>query len=895
MSATRSLSLLFATQLFCMVACSMVQLKNNGYEDLIIAINPALPEDDNIAIKIKEMVTEASTYLFQATKRRVYFKSVKILIPLTWMQKPGYSRTKTESYDKADVIIADPFLKYGEDPYTLQYGGCGEPGKYIHFTPQFITNDNLLEMYGPRGRVFVHEWAHLRWGVFDEYNNDRPFYISGNKVEATRCSNDFRGVVECHGDSCSSKACTYDSSSGLYKEGCTFIPDANQNTRASIMYMQALPTIVEFCDSSTHNTEAPNLQNRMCNSNSTWDVIMSSEDFKNTPPMSSTTSPPATTFSFLQNMDRVVCLVFDTSGSMTSYDRINRQYQAAELFLLQIIETGSFVGIVTFESSAYIKSNLRQIVNDNARKTLVSYLPKTASGGTNICAGLRKGFEVNRQTPSKDTYGTEIVLLTDGEDGGVNQCFTDVRNSGAIVHIIALGPNAAVALEQIADMTGGLKFSASDKLDSNSLIDAFSGISSGSGNISQQSIQLESDGLSLVKNQCLNKTVAIDSTVGNDTFFVVTWQAVIPTIKVLSPNGLSYANNAFAVDSASRTARLQINGTAQAGNWMYSLCNTQNAAAQVVGMTVTSRAANNNIPPVTVKAHMNKGENTYPNPMVVYAEVSQGFLPVLGANVTATIDPQGGNTETLDLLDNGAGADIAKNDGIYSRYFTAIKGNGRYSLKVSVRGKDKITRLGRRVHRSPALYVPGYVEYGVVKMNPPRPTVPDEDIQANLESFSRTTSGGSFIVSGVPPAITDVFPPSKITDLEARIVEDKIDLSWTAPGGDLDQGQAALYDVRMSVNSRELRDNFEKATAVDVSTLIPQRAGSAEAFSFIPENLALVNGTIIYFAVRAIDGSALKADISNTAQAALGIRKNSVNWCHERILEDWLGASITQF
>lgn len=40
------------------------------------------------------------------------------------------------------------------------------------------------------GRVFVHEWAHLRWGVFDEYNNDAPFYVSINSkkasVEATR-------------------------------------------------------------------------------------------------------------------------------------------------------------------------------------------------------------------------------------------------------------------------------------------------------------------------------------------------------------------------------------------------------------------------------------------------------------------------------------------------------------------------------------------------------------------------------------------------------------------------------------------------------------------------------------------------------------------------------------
>lgn len=41
--------------------------------------------------------------------------------------------------------------------------------------------------YFPTGRLFVHEWAHLRWGVFDEYNDDEPFYSANTKkIEATR-------------------------------------------------------------------------------------------------------------------------------------------------------------------------------------------------------------------------------------------------------------------------------------------------------------------------------------------------------------------------------------------------------------------------------------------------------------------------------------------------------------------------------------------------------------------------------------------------------------------------------------------------------------------------------------------------------------------------------------
>ncbi|KAJ6651731.1 hypothetical protein lerEdw1_020671 [Lerista edwardsae] len=164
-----------------------VKLNNGGFEDIIIAINPELPEDPKIVDNLKDMIKEASTYLFSATQNRFYFKTVKIVIPLSWKPKPEYKRVVTESYEEADVIVADPYLKYGDQPYTLQYGGCGEKGRYIHFTPNFLTNDNSADVYGPRGRVFVHEWAHLRWGVFDEYNDDAPFYMTGkNKPEATR-------------------------------------------------------------------------------------------------------------------------------------------------------------------------------------------------------------------------------------------------------------------------------------------------------------------------------------------------------------------------------------------------------------------------------------------------------------------------------------------------------------------------------------------------------------------------------------------------------------------------------------------------------------------------------------------------------------------------------------
>ncbi|KYO19651.1 endophilin-B1 isoform A [Alligator mississippiensis] len=146
----------------------------------------------------------------------------------------------------------------------------------------------------------------------------------------------------------------------------------------------------------------------------------------------------------------------------------------------------------------------------------------------------------------------------------------------------------------------------------------------------------------------------------------------------------------------------------------------------------------------------------------------------------------------LELFSKMTGADVAKNDGIYSRFFTSLQANGRYNLKVRVHGKDKTVRLGRRQSR--ALYVPGYIENGTIQMNAPRPEVNNEEIQAKLGSFSRTASGGSIVVSGVEGGYADIFPPCKIMDLEAHIEDESIHLSWTAPGGDLDMGQDARIE-----------------------------------------------------------------------------------------------------
>jgi calcium-activated chloride channel protein 1 len=843
---------------------SLIQLNNNGYEGIIIAIDPNVSEDEALIQQIKDMVTQASPYLFEATGKRFYFKSVAILIPENWTTKPDYVRPKLETFKNADVLVAERNPPDNDEPYTEQVGMCGEMGERIHLTPDFLAGKKSLE-YGPQGRAFVHEWAHLRWGVFDEYNNDQKFYLSNGKPKAVRCSADIIGdnvVKKCQGGSCITKACRIDKLTGTYEKECEFVPETQQTEKASIMFAQSIDSVVEFCTEQNHNKEAPNLQNQRCNLRSTWEVISESEDFKKTTPM--TSQPPTPTFSLLQIGQRIVCLVLDKSGSMSSDNRLNRMNQASKLFLLQTVEEGSWVGMVMFDSTAYVRSELIQINSGADRDALTKSLPTVSTGGTSICSGLRSAFTVIKKKYTTD--GSEIVLLTDGEDNTISGCTNEVKQSGAIIHTVALGPSAAKELEELSKMTGGLQMYASDEAQNNGLIDAFAALSSGNGAVSQRSIQLESKGATLKNSQWMNGTVIVDSTVGKETLFLVTWTTQPPQILLWDPSGKK--QDGFVVDTNTKMAYLQIPGIATVGLWKYSL----QASSQTLTLTVTSRASSANLAPITVTSRMNKDTGKYPSPMIIYANIRQGVFPILRATVTALIESVNGKTVTLELLDNGAGADATKNDGVYSRYFTAYDTNGRYSVKIWALGGAHSDTQRAIPQQNGAMYMPGWIENGEIKWNPPRSEI-NNTLQHKQVCFSRTSSGGSFVASNVPNTpILDLFPPCQITDLKARIQGDNlINLTWTAPGDDYDQGQAYKYIIRISTRILDLRDKFNESVQVNTTDLIPKEANSEEVFVFKPEGIIFENGTDLFIAIQAVDKTNLESEISNIAQVSLFI------------------------
>ena len=89
------------------------------------------------------------------------------------------------------------------------------------------------------------------------------------------------------------------------------------------------------------------------------------------------------------------------------------------------------------------------------------------------------------------------------------------------------------------------------------------------------------------------------------------------------------------------------------------------------------------------------------NPVILYARLTKGNAPVIGANVRATIFRPGGPDTNppvaLMMRDNGAGyPDITADDGIYSVYFTDFATvPGFYSVQVSADNNGGSARTPR--------------------------------------------------------------------------------------------------------------------------------------------------------------------------------------------------------
>ena len=201
--------------------------------------------------------------------------------------------------------------------------------------------------------------------------------------------------------------------------------------------------------------------------------------------------------------------------------------------------------------------------------------------------------------------------------------------------------------------------------------------------------------------------------------------------------------------------------------------------------------------------------------LILYASVTHRIsgLPVLRARVTAhckVANTEAGlkTCEDIELLDNGSGdPDITADDGVYSRYMIQYPGEGRYEFSVSANDDNNEAFIATNV---------ASLDETLLTEN----VIEEECCGSRVNLFNRRIRHtGHFTATSSEPVVKhiiqvfssnnatfDMIPPAQIGDLSLELdsAPGQLKLSFTAPGDDLDHGQATSYRVIASRNRNEM-------------------------------------------------------------------------------------------
>ncbi|XP_064595933.1 calcium-activated chloride channel regulator 1-like [Liolophura sinensis] len=860
-----------------------VKLEYNGYRHILIAIGDNVPEDPDLLDRIQYVFTKASAFLYEITKKRAFFEKITVLVPKSWSNKTNYAPATEEAIDLSDINVDRLNPEQGHKPFVIHVRQCGERGWKMQLTPEYLKDAAIAEQYGTYEKVIVHEWAHLRYGVFNEYPEDFPkFYAAENgDIEGTRCSKALKGKRFDYVKD--SDICDFEN--GLPTASCQFKDDQEVSGKyGSLMYSHKLDHVIWFCDNDTnspntlHNRQAPNAQNKKCDGKSVWEVLRSHKDFAegaNKPRDVPSTVPK---FHFVKEYRRKrIVIVLDISGSMKDNNKIQKLAQSVAIYIQHVPVDGDLVGMVWFNSTATIMSNLIE-VKSSTRDQLLKLIPKKADGGTSIGDGLLKGIEALSSRGDNPARG-RILLVTDGEETEspyVASVTSQIISKAIIVDAIAVTEEADQQIEELVENTTGSIYYFSNRVFSNVLNEALITIGQQGTDVRNRQILLSSESVTIKGNHFYEDNVVIDSSIGRKTEFLIAHSSNNITIEMMTPSRRKISRNdaEYNTDNVFNFTRIQIPGVAEKGYWTLNITNPTSVDENVT-ITAVSGATDNDDPIVTTAAWIKRTLLFPDERQILYVSVSKGLSPVLHANVTAILErPDYSNVTAppihLPVRDNGAGADVEKDDGIYTTYVTYFTDNGRYNVKVKVTAspesvvvKNKIVgtggsgAAGRKRDRRET----GYIQ--------------------RTEDFQRVTSAGSFKLQNFTEGV-DAFPPAKVTDLRvsADDVTKAVTLSWTATGEDLDQGTVSSYVLWKSKDFETVYSNHWNATKVQVN-ITPEAAGKEENYTITVEETGNVT---YYFALEAVDNSGNVSPRSNIVSVSLKYLNDGVT--HSRIVPE---------
>ena len=146
-----------------------------------------------------------------------------------------------------------------------------------------------------------------------------------------------------------------------------------------------------------------------------------------------------------QDQQLELCCVVDQSGSMSGEPMANLQ-AALERFIGSLDEQ-TRLSLVGFSDSAQILAPS----NEDHAQALYAAQQLSATGGTNITAGIQAGLEALAGREG----GSTMLLMTDGQSDLNQAVVEEAAAKGVVIHTIGFGSVNDQLLQSIADATGG--------------------------------------------------------------------------------------------------------------------------------------------------------------------------------------------------------------------------------------------------------------------------------------------------------------------------------------------------------------------------------------------------------------------------------------------------------
>jgi Mg-chelatase subunit ChlD len=760
-------------------------------------------------------------------------------------------------FEDGDIRVDKTSGVYGDSPFTLQTGGCGDHGQYIQVTDRMLQLANFDEIFGPPGQVFVHEWAKYRYGVFEEhgYPGDEKypmFYIKTtwtvngeeSKLVPNFCLNtDVDFTIE----SMDGGNCHFDELTGLPGSDCVFTPGNTNGIKSSIMALPYVDGNNQFCDESEtffHDTTLPTKHNALCQAQSTFSVILQHEDFKNFISNSSKESNPQFEL-LLPKASSSYVMVLDVSGSMNDFDRIGRMKNSAIRFVKYDLDENVPLGVVRFSSKADILFGLESLTPQNRQKVLTILEGLSAGGGTCLGAALRAGLTTLKN--GGVDHGGVLIFLTDGQqscDGpdqsDIPDVINDVVKQGVRVIAIAFGSSADSRIIELADKTGGKAFFIPDGTGPEDINNALQ-----SSLTYQPSVPSDQFDIIIAKETFKNFNKVslpfyIDNTIGNNVVVQIDFTGnTVSTIVIGNyTDTFSEANGVYE----------KVFDVLESGKYEVNI--SSSSLIRFSSVTISSKAKNDTLPIFTrcwTSAGSEKADLSAGNKIAVIAQILQGTNPVIRAKVKAYIEKDGADAPMeVELFDQGSDPDSIKDDGIYSRYFTSFVPSAaevRYTLKCQVESTDDSSINQGFLDARNLYHSSSHARSLPKRPSPDSPiccgssTVTEDSVLVPTGQFGRTETGTMLSIVNSDKAN---FPPGSVSNLVAGGLDlgtGTFSIMFTAPGSVLDSGTADAYKIYFSIDQSVLTNAsaLENCDYINETFLAPGSANMTpvEAGTFV--------------------------------------------------------------